>query len=651
MRRPASLVETALVVQPWVAAQLAPWQPAGLKSFLAARGFQADAHYLNLLMEAMVGRLQTRMALRTASWRAWAEWPFARWLFGPRGLNELSSDPLSSPSEEFRDFLSHAGVSPRRMRRLAQEDAPRFLEQCLRRVPWERYDLICFSDIFNSHAACLALARLIKDRWREKIIVFFGPNVEGEIGLETLRGCEWIDFVVDGDPEETISSLIDEIQRGGAFPARRIPGLVRRGEESADADRAARPLTDMNALETPDHGDYYRWLGKTSLVSSVSPIVMFEASRGCWWGEKQHCRFCGLNGDDIAFRQRSPQKVLADIQTLTEKHRPAYLHAADSILSRQHLGQLVPALQQARARTRLPWRLFWEVKPLLSQDHVRLLAEAGISSVQAGIESLSTPALKALGKGGSAILNLQALKFFRLYKIRVYWNMLYGFPGATARDHALTAARALLISHLTPPYVVIPVRAARFSPYYLDWSRYAKRPPVPQQAYRHCYPRPRFDLDKISHYFDIPAPEDPALEKSEAALRVSVAFWQNIHRLSCLAYDGRSREMRVYDSRPRRLGQLPEERVHRLSEAESLVMRQTERVQSAAAVLASLRKAFPLQSRPQLLCALSRLEREGLIFRESGFLLNLALPLGAIPRRQRRSCAIRLAAALREDLL
>ena len=109
--------------------------------------------------------------------------------------------------------------------------------------------------------------------------------------------------------------------------------------------------------------------------------------------------------------------------------------------------------------------------------------------------------------------------------------------------------------------------------------------------------------------------------------------------------------MRVYDSRPRRLGQLPEERVHRLSEAESLVMRQTERVQSAAAVLASLRKAFPLQSRPQLLCALSRLEREGLIFRESGFLLNLALPLGAIPRRQRRSCAIRLAAALREDLL
>lgn len=31
-------------------------------------------------------------------------------------------------------------------------------------------------------------------------------------------------------------------------------------------------------------------------------MLLYEASLGCWWGEKHHCTFCGLNGTTMKFR-------------------------------------------------------------------------------------------------------------------------------------------------------------------------------------------------------------------------------------------------------------------------------------------------------------------------------------------------------------
>ena len=52
-----------------------------------------------------------------------------------------------------------------------------------------------------------------------------------------------------------------------------------------------------------------------------------ETARGCWWGERQHCTFCGLNGATMAFRSKTPERVLVgDRGAARSARRPGVQH-------------------------------------------------------------------------------------------------------------------------------------------------------------------------------------------------------------------------------------------------------------------------------------------------------------------------------------
>ena len=72
-------------------------------------------------------------------------------------------------------------------------------------------------------------------------------------------------------------------------------------------------------------------------------MLSFESSRGCWWGEKHHCTFCGLNRLEMAFNQKSSPRVVAEVRTLWERFH-LKLFATDTILSRTHLRDVMPEL-------------------------------------------------------------------------------------------------------------------------------------------------------------------------------------------------------------------------------------------------------------------------------------------------------------------
>ena len=42
----------------------------------------------------------------------------------------------------------------------------------------------------------------------------------------------------------------------------------------------------------------------------MSPTLLIETSRGCWWGERNHCTFCGLNGSSMSFDEMAPGRAL-----------------------------------------------------------------------------------------------------------------------------------------------------------------------------------------------------------------------------------------------------------------------------------------------------------------------------------------------------
>src|SRR5882762_8393367 len=96
--------------------------------------------------------------------------------------------------------------------------------------------------------------------------------------------------------------------------------------------------------------------------------------------------------------------------------------ATDTILSRTHLKEAIPALAGFEQRP----RLFYEVKANMTQAEVIALRHANAVTLQPGIESLSTRLLQLMHKGTSAIQNLALLKWCREQGISLAWNQLCG---------------------------------------------------------------------------------------------------------------------------------------------------------------------------------------------------------------------------------
>jgi magnesium-protoporphyrin IX monomethyl ester (oxidative) cyclase len=65
-------------------------------------------------------------------------------------------------------------------------------------------------------------------------------------------------------------------------------------------------IHDMDRMPGPDYDDYFDALGASSLGPRFRPAWLIESARGCWWGARSHCTFCGLNGATVAFRARAP---------------------------------------------------------------------------------------------------------------------------------------------------------------------------------------------------------------------------------------------------------------------------------------------------------------------------------------------------------
>ena len=57
------------------------------------------------------------------------------------------------------------------------------------------------------------------------------------------------------------------------------------------------------------------FFARIGLAFRVRPQIPLETSRGCWWGMKHHCIFCGLNGKQMAFQDKSPDRVAQWFET------------------------------------------------------------------------------------------------------------------------------------------------------------------------------------------------------------------------------------------------------------------------------------------------------------------------------------------------
>lgn len=537
--KPTAPARVLLVHMPFGALKMPALGISLLKAAAARTGIACDVRYLNLTFAARIGvPLYHWLAITSPTVSLFGERLFSHELFATGG------DPF--------DDLDHAELDPGRRRALldvicrVRDGAGEFLDHCLASVPWAQYDIVGFSSTFQQNIPALALAKRIKAAWPDKIIVFGGANCEGEMGLELHRQFPFIDYVCRGESDALFPRLLEFLLVGAPPPDE--PGLVARrdGQSVTLVGGGSTPVTDLDALPYPDFDDYFQAVGASAIDLTGQVELPFESSRGCWYGAKQHCTFCGLNGETMAFRSKSAGRVVEEIVHLTERYGVTRLLATDNILDMRHLRDVMPELAVRRPGL----SLFYEVKANLRRDQLRLLKRAGVNVLQPGIESLSTSILALMRKGCTALQNVQLLKWASEFGIALTWNIIRGFPGETADEYARMADMVPSLMHLEPPRGVYGLRLDRFSPHFTHAQAFGLTNLRPAAGYRRAYALDDASLERLAYHFDYDHADGRDTDSYAAPLRAMVRQWHAGYCLGGLTMQSSNGSIAIADRRP-----------------------------------------------------------------------------------------------------
>lgn len=478
-----------------------------------------DQHYFNLDLARELGAdLYEELCRHRGNMTG--EWLFSVAAFGI-GFGPSTEDYLAAFPSEF-DWLpkvNSLGLTPRELR---EQILPDFIERMAASVDWGAYSLVGFSSTFQQNIACLALARRIKERFPDVPILFGGSNTNDTMGVELVRSFPYVDYVLRGEADQTFPQLLQWLFDGGRGLAK-IAGLVSRDSEHGVLAEPETPVTSIADNPIPNYRPYFQRLTELGFGNDLcSQIVLpFESSRGCWWGAKQHCTFCGLNGATMTYRKKRGSTILAELKELASRHWVTNFEAVDNIVDHKQFDDLFATIREQQ----LSFRFFYEIKANISRHDLEALAAAGVRAVQPGIESLNSRILKLMKKGAGVLHNVSCLKWARFYGMSTMWNVLYGFPGETASDYEAQLDVIEKVQHLQPPMSASRIWLERFAPYFKQRDEYSITDVLPTRSYRYAYPG-EVNLVEIAYFFDYLA-RDTLPDKDQQPLLDAVQRWKD----------------------------------------------------------------------------------------------------------------------------
>ncbi|HYV95297.1 MAG TPA: RiPP maturation radical SAM C-methyltransferase [Chitinophagales bacterium] len=462
---------------------------------IAGRQVTVDVKYLNFDFADFIGFENYKWFSNDLPYTAFAgDWLFTEALYGKQPgedktyITEILSETWHLPSDAVTRLLKlRTAVIP-------------FLRHCLKRIRWDEYAIIGFTSTFEQNIASLALAKALKALYPLLTIIFGGANWEAEMGVELHKLFPFVDYVFSGEADESFPAFIEHVSNNAPLSEiKKIPGLIYRNENGETTYSGKAPLIkQMDDLPIPDFSDYFEVFRHSSYRSNIVPSLLLETSRGCWWGAKNHCTFCGLNGGSMAFRSKTSTRVLEEINYLSDTWNITFIECVDNILDMQYFHDLMPKLAENPNK----FQFFYEVKANLNRKQIELMHLAGIRHIQPGIESMNNHILQLMHKGTTALQNILLLRLCKEYGISAEWNILYGFPGENQEDYSEMLSLLHSIRFLPPPNVCGPIRLDRFSPYFNSPEKYGLKNLRPISSIKYIYPFPLKNLMNISYYFD-----------------------------------------------------------------------------------------------------------------------------------------------------
>lgn len=504
----------------------AAWPSIGtslLKTRLREAGHDAEVIYLSLRFLDRIGPSTLDTVARYQAVCDSFGIHLGEWIFGKEAFPEADWPRLDAAyfvALKAEEGISSKILDARAWRTLAAD----FIAETVTGFDWARFDVVGFANSYSQFNASLALARSLRARDPNLRLIMGGCGCADPMGRAVMRLAPILDAVVMGEGDDVIVPLCEMLTGQPGAPSEPPPGVVVRDPDGVLREGPpTKRICDADGLPVPDYDDYFRYR-PTALAGDLPHYIPVESSRGCWWGAKHHCTFCGLSPTKMPYFRKSAGRFLSEVRQLAERYSPRRFMAVDNIMPHEYYREVCPKLGAASGQA----EFFFEVKANFDAPTLDTFADSNISQIQPGIESLSTPVLKLMKKGTSGPANVYTLRLAQERGLRVHWSILYGFEGESLDHYRHQAALIRRIRHLRPPLGLVLCEVERFSPMYRFPELHGLRSLRPAKWYTFCHPVAPDVLAELAYRFDA----DRSPETSEIQHRIAteaappIAEWQ-----------------------------------------------------------------------------------------------------------------------------
>lgn len=368
--------------------------------------------------------------------------------------------------------------------------------------------VFCFSTTFGDLNFDLMIIEKLKRRKQGIKIICGGSNCDPDYSKKLMTMSKALDAVICDETGFITADYVKNIKYGTVISDENLQYITTRNHLATKLNQ----LNDLDDLPIPDFDDFIEVAKKLGINTKLLTLP-YELARGCWWGELHPCSMCGFFGNQKKYVSKSPNKVISEISHMIEKYGVEQIRFSDLVNPKIELLEKLMPLANRHAR------FFWELRPDLSEKHIALLREFGLTCGQIGIESFSTQELCAINKGTIGVSNISVLRLLSEYKIEVIWNYLYGFTDDTPQWYETIISIMPCLYHLQPPSAR-KIWINRFSDLYNE-SDIEQLVPLGDNAFH--------EIDSQEFDFFFKAKENPEMQEVYRKLIDGISIWRDAY--------------------------------------------------------------------------------------------------------------------------
>lgn len=297
----------------------------------------------------------------------------------------------------------------------------------------------------SSSLDAFELARVVKEVLPYCVVVVGGLYISVH-KTEAMEKCEYIDYSITGEADDTFIGLLTHLE-GCGQPPDRIEGLIFREGGGLRVVPKVNYIADLDCLTFPARDlvdiDWYMTGGQTLQLYGLGtqPALSILTSRSCPY----RCTFCNMNAVHGArFRPRSPENVVDELEEMQNHYGARHVFIMDDSFTFKRNRAKAICEEIIRRDLKIRWNTPNGISVKgMDQELASLMKRAGCANACVAIESGSDYIRMEVMQKNSATHEIRnAVEYLNRAGIPVVGFFLLGMPGESEGHYRQSYAMA-----------------------------------------------------------------------------------------------------------------------------------------------------------------------------------------------------------------